>query len=221
MRPRPKTTRRLILVGAGDHGRGVLDIVRRLRAAGESWDIIGFVDDHSQQKEIDHVPVLGSTSWLEEHYSTVHAHLVLSLADPGAKQRLARQLEHCQPQYQSVVHPAAEVSPSATLGNGTIVNAGAIIVYDAVLGPHVTVNLNASVGHHVRIGECATIAPGARILGRARLGARSQVHSNAVVLPGVQIGEDAIVGAGSVVLKDLPPRSTVFGNPARPVPRPA
>jgi acetyltransferase-like isoleucine patch superfamily enzyme len=41
------------------------------------------------------------------------------------------------------------------------------------------------------------------------------IGSGVTLLGGVTIGENAIVGAGSVVTKDVPPNSTVAGNPAR------
>jgi acetyltransferase-like isoleucine patch superfamily enzyme len=36
-----------------------------------------------------------------------------------------------------------------------------------------------------------------------------------VLCPGVEIGEEAFVGAGAVVVKNVPPRVVVVGNPAR------
>ncbi len=36
-----------------------------------------------------------------------------------------------------------------------------------------------------------------------------------VIMPSVQIGACAMVGAGSVVTRDVPKRTLVFGNPAR------
>lgn len=41
------------------------------------------------------------------------------------------------------------------------------------------------------------------------------IGAGAIINPGVTIGEDAAVAAGSVVLKDVPPRTLVFGSPAR------
>lgn len=41
--------------------------------------------------------------------------------------------------------------------------------------------------------------------------------ARAVLVPGITIGEGAIVGAGAVVTKDVPPRVTVVGNPAKPL----
>lgn len=41
------------------------------------------------------------------------------------------------------------------------------------------------------------------------------IGSNTVILPGVTIGRGSIVGAGSIVTKDIPKYSVVFGNPAK------
>lgn len=41
------------------------------------------------------------------------------------------------------------------------------------------------------------------------------IGANATIVCGVTIGEYALVGAGSVVTKDVPPYSLVYGNPAR------
>jgi acetyltransferase-like isoleucine patch superfamily enzyme len=46
-----------------------------------------------------------------------------------------------------------------------------------------------------------------------RRGAR--VGGAAILLPGVEIGEDAFVGAGAIVLRDVPARTVVVGQPAR------
>jgi acetyltransferase-like isoleucine patch superfamily enzyme len=44
---------------------------------------------------------------------------------------------------------------------------------------------------------------------------RACIGSGATILGGLTIGEGAIVGAGSVVTRDVPPNTTVAGNPAR------
>jgi acetyltransferase-like isoleucine patch superfamily enzyme len=43
----------------------------------------------------------------------------------------------------------------------------------------------------------------------------ASIGSGATLLGGITVGEKAIVGAGSVVTKDVPPNTTVAGNPAR------
>src|SRR5271163_4509607 len=43
----------------------------------------------------------------------------------------------------------------------------------------------------------------------------ASIGSGATLLGGITIGENAIVGAASVVTKDVPPNTTVAGNPAK------
>ena len=43
----------------------------------------------------------------------------------------------------------------------------------------------------------------------------ASIGSGSTILSKVTIGENAVVGAGSVVTKDVPPNSIVYGNPAR------
>jgi UDP-2-acetamido-3-amino-2,3-dideoxy-glucuronate N-acetyltransferase len=43
----------------------------------------------------------------------------------------------------------------------------------------------------------------------------ASIGSGSTILCNVTIGEKAIVGSGSVVTKDVPPNTIVFGNPAR------
>lgn len=47
--------------------------------------------------------------------------------------------------------------------------------------------------------------------------AGASIGSGATILAGVTIHENAIVGAGAVVTKDVPPKTIVAGNPAKPV----
>jgi len=210
---------RVVLVGAGDHGRGVLEILRTRVRMGEAWEAVGVVDDRPSGEDVDGVPVLGNVSWLAANLGALDARVVLAIASPGAKVAIESTLASVDPSYATLVHPKTEIAPSVLLEPGAVIGAGAVIVYDTVVERHVTVNLNATIGHHVRIGAHGTVAPGANVLGKVIIGARSQIHANAVLIPGISVGVDATVGAGAVVLRDVEDGVTVFGNPARVVSR--
>jgi sugar O-acyltransferase (sialic acid O-acetyltransferase NeuD family) len=196
----------------------VLEIVRAAARAGSGQQVVGFVDDAPSATGVDGVPLLGTTSWLEANLVALDAAVLLAIASPGAKRKIASRLDAAGVRWARAIHPHADLAPSVSVGNGSVIGSGVVIVYDTRVGAHVTVNLNATVGHHIDIGDYATIAPGANLLGKVKVGEGAQIHANAVVLPSVRIGAGATVGAGSVVLKDVSDGVTVFGNPARPVP---
>ena len=51
------------------------------------------------------------------------------------------------------------------------------------------------------------------------VGKGASIGSGAVILCNLSIGEGAVVGAGAVVTRDVPPHTTVVGNPARVIAR--
>lgn len=210
----------LIVVGAGAHGRGTLEILKARRAAGlDAPNVIGFVDDDPARDGtlVDGLPVFGPLQWLIER-----AHerplVILALASARAKQTLAGQLEPLGVSWARAIHPSAQAASGVTFGAGAIVNAGVCVAFDTRIGRHTTLNLGATVGHDCVVGEYSTVAPGVNIAGRVVLGLGVEVQTNATIVPGITLGAWSKVGPGSVVLRDVVEHEVVFGNPARRVP---
>lgn len=78
----------------------------------------------------------------------------------------------------------------------------------------------------ITIGNNVHIGSGSYILGHAgfeplKEGQETVIQDNvrifvnSVIFPGVKVGKNSVVGAGAVVMKDVPPKVAVLGNPAR------
>lgn len=119
----------------------------------------------------------------------------------------------------AVRHPSAQVGRGAVIEAGAAVLAGAVVGANARVGAGAIINSLALVEHDARVGAYAHVAPGARLLGGASIGEGAFLGAGAVVLPGLAIGAGATVGAGAVVLEDVAAAARVVGVPARPGPR--
>jgi len=146
---------------------------------------------------------------------------ILALAVVFAGTRLGRGV---------VVGDQACVRERCKLGDEVVVGRGSLVENDTTVGARTRIQANAYVTAYSTLEEDVFIAPGVvttndNFMGRteARLAAMrgptirrgARIGGGAVLLPGIEIGEDAFVGAGAVVLRDVPARAVVVGNPAR------
>jgi acetyltransferase-like isoleucine patch superfamily enzyme len=131
-----------------------------------------------------------------------------------------------------IVGDGAWVRERCVVGDDVVIGIGSLIENDTTIGALTKVQAHAYITAYSTLEENVFIAPRVtttndNFMGRTerrrefvrgptiRRGAR--VGGAAVLLPGVEIGEDAFVGAGAVVVRDVPPRTVVVGNPARPL----
>ena len=101
------------------------------------------------------------------------------------------------------IHPAAKIGPEFFIDHGS----GVVIGETAEIGRRVTLYQGVTLGgtgfqrgkRHPTLGDNVTVGSGAKLLGP------------------IAVGDGAKIGANTVVVEDVPPASTVVGNPGHPV----
>lgn len=196
---------RLLLFGAGGHGKVVAD-------AALLGGTLALASDRNPAlchgELLPGVPLVGPDA-VPAGIAAVH----VAIGNNLWRKREADFFGHAR--LCSVIHPAAVVAASARLGAGSFVAALAVVAADAVLGVGAIVNHGAIVDHDCAVGAFCHVAPHATLGGAVRLGRRVLVGSGAIVLPGIEIADDIVVGAGAVVRHDLTEAGTYVGVPAR------
>jgi len=71
------------------------------------------------------------------------------------------------------------------------------------------------IAHNCLIKEGALVVACSEISGGVIIGKNSWIAPNACIKEKVVIGDYSVIGLGAVVIRDVPSRSTVAGNPAR------
>jgi sugar O-acyltransferase (sialic acid O-acetyltransferase NeuD family) len=212
---------KVVIIGAGDHGRGTLEILREARRYFGHIEVLGFLDDcpHKRGTQVAGLPVLGGLEWIDRH-QTPDIGYIIGIADTRAKQRIAQCLAARSLTFMPAIHPSVIVAAGVSIAPGAVINAGVAIAYDTVIEAHTTINLNATIGHDCVVGRFCTVAPGANVAGRVHIGEGCNIGINATIARGLRIGEWSSVAPGTVVIRDVLPTQSLFGNPARVVPIP-
>ena len=130
----------------------------------------------------------------------------------------------------AIIGDQACLRERCTIGDDVVIGRGSLVENDTAVGARTKIQADAYVTAYSTLEEDVFIAPcvvttNDNFMGRTekrhalrkgptiRRGAR--IGGGAVLLPGIEIGEEAFVGAGAVVIRDVPPRALVVGNPAR------
>jgi len=185
-------SKRVIVIGAGGHGRSVAEAILLI---GRN-ELAGFVDDgaHANAKVWSY-PTLGRTDSL--HSLREHAHaVVVAIGNNGVREKLHVRVREAGFELLSVIHPTAFVSPTATLGAGCAVMAGAVVGTEAQLGEGVIVNCGATVDHHCRVDAFGHLGVNACMAGGSVLGHRAWMQAGSALGYGVQVEDDAVLAPG-------------------------
>jgi sugar O-acyltransferase (sialic acid O-acetyltransferase NeuD family) len=110
-------------------------------------------------------------------------------------------------EFVTAVHPAAFVSPQASLQPGSVVMAGAVINPGTNIGAHCIVNTASSIDHDCQIGDFTHICPGVVIAGHVTVGQGCWLGIGSVVSDHLTIGDRAFISAGATVVADIAPNS--------------
>jgi sugar O-acyltransferase (sialic acid O-acetyltransferase NeuD family) len=203
---------RLLIAGAGGHGRVVADAAEN---SAEGWAEIAFVDD--QYPELSTVASwqvvgkLSDLSQLEARYEACFA----AVGDARLRLELLERLRSAGYRMPVIAHPRASISRHSRVESGTFIAAGAIVNIGTEVGIGCIINTGATVDHDCHLGAGVHICPGAHLAGGIEIGARTWIGIGAIARQGIRIGADVTVGAGAVCLEDVRDGVVVVGAPAR------
>jgi sugar O-acyltransferase (sialic acid O-acetyltransferase NeuD family) len=207
--------KKIAVYGAGGFGREVKMLIDQINQQGIQFEFIGYFDDGLPiGTDLCGFYVLGGLKELNSFNEEIF--LVIAVADPKIKMSLRQQMTNKNIKYPRLIHPSCIIgTENVRIGEGSIVCAGTIITIDVRIGENVILNLGCTVGHDTILSDYCSVMPGVNISGEVIIENGVYIGTGAKIINQLKIGEFAIIGAGSVVTKNLPPKCTAIGVPAR------
>lgn len=210
------TMERVVIIGAGVHGREVLEILRQQAQTQSDLLPLGFIDDDNDLKgeTLDGLPILGSFDWFDS-VDRREVAVVCASGFSEVRKRMADRAAAIGLRSINAISPASYVSPNAVIGQGVTICQNGIAARGTLIGDHSIINLGAIVSHDTKLGAYTTLNPGVNLAGNISIGEGCYLGIGSSVIQGLNIGPWTIVGAGAAVTSDLPENVTAVGVPAR------
>ncbi|WP_027400278.1 acetyltransferase [Anaerovorax odorimutans] len=205
---------KIIILGAGGNSKVILDIIlARKLILKEDLEILGFLDDDINKKEIKGYPILGMIDDIVKYKNDSNVSVIDGIGSNVVRKKIYDKYKGIK--WQSVIHPSAIIGSGVEIKEGTVVMPGAIINADSKIGKKTIINTGAIVEHDNRIGDFVHLASGVTTAGNVTVGDVTMLGTGTKVIQGIKIGENTMIGAGAVVVSDIPHNVTAIGIPAK------
>jgi sugar O-acyltransferase (sialic acid O-acetyltransferase NeuD family) len=212
-------SKELIVIGAGGGAPETIEIVHAINAVHHRWDLVGVLDDRAELygNEIGGLPVIGSVDTATRYGDADFVICTGSQYDYFSRKRIVRRLGLPPQRYPTLVHPAASLPRSATLGPGCVVFAGVVLTASVKVGSHVFILPGVVLTHDNVVEDYVTLGIGARCGGRVVLREGAYIGLGAMIREEREVGRWSLVAAGAMVEKDVGNGVLAIGSPARPL----
>jgi UDP-N-acetylbacillosamine N-acetyltransferase len=189
----------IYIYGASGHGLVVADIARSC-----GYDDIIFIDDGENVypafediKENNHIPI------------------IFGIGSNAIRVKLFEKAKNNGFEIVSLIHPSSVISPSATIGIGTVVMPNVVVNSKANIAEGVILNTSCIIEHECIIEDFVHISPNVALAGNVKVEKFTHIGIGTSVIQGKIIGSYCIIGAGSVVLKNIGNFKKAYGNPCK------
>lgn len=204
--------KKLIIYGASYPD--ILNLIKSINEKEKQWDVIGFLDDSANIRDIKGIPVLGDKSYIKNN-NLQETYLFNNVyANTTSRKKVADLISNASTKIANLIHPSVEVN-NASLGKGIIINNYTYIGDSVTIHDHVAIRANCHIGHNSSINKYSFIAPSACINGHCKIGEGVYFGSNSVMNERLNIGDWATIGSGSSVIRNINSNSKVAGSPAQ------
>ena len=198
----------IAIIGASGHGKVVAEIAELC-----GYEVTFFDDAYPSIKFNEHWEVAGTINDLLSKKAQ-YKDAVIAVGNNKVRTNLFNLLSNESFEFPVLCHPKAIVSKYANINSGTVILAGAVINAFTKIGFNSIVNTGAIVEHDCIIGNGVHLSPNVSLAGGAKVGDSTWLGIGSVTKQLVEIGANSLVGANSTVIRNIPSNVTAFGSPA-------
>ncbi|MFA6908613.1 MAG: NeuD/PglB/VioB family sugar acetyltransferase [Patescibacteria group bacterium] len=194
--------KKIIIVGAGENGQVIVNILKK------KYAVSGFLDDSKHGGKI--IGKISAYTRLIKGHS-----FFVNIGNNAVRKRIYLKLKASGAKFVNAIHPLSFVENTAKIGENVFIGAFTYVNVNSQIGDNVFINNGCIIEHDNLISSHAHVAPGVVTGGKVVIGTQSFIGLGSRINDHVSIGNQVTIGSGSVVIKNISNSVTAVGIPAR------
>jgi len=203
-----------IIIGAGTYGQ----VYASYLAETGLYNIIGFLDDDIKKvgSIVHGLSVLGTVSLLNELVNELPLSVFVPIGNNTIREHLLKHARRLGFQTPSYIHPSCLIHSTVSIGESVYILSATSVMPYTVIEDNVMISMGVNVAHHTRLGCCSFYSQGTNVGASIEIGKGAFLGIGSTIMTGInRIGQHTIIGAGAVIIKDIPDKAVVVGNPGK------
>jgi len=206
---------KIIVIGCGEHAKLVLDNLEDQNKY-EVFGLTTIIDEELNQR-IYGYPVVCKDSDIQSllsNNSDIKGY-ILGVGKTKVRHKLYTWLDEYL-EAVNIIHPSSIISKHAQIGKGNLIEIYTRVANGAIIGNHCMINPFSSINHDQILGDNVYVC--------SNVTATGNIGSHTIISDGVSVGFKKNVGShcmiadGTVVNKNVPDHTLVYGNPPKMIP---
>lgn len=206
----------LIIIGARGWGREVYAAAIRTQAyRNGEYDVKGFLDSKADAFEGlrgNYPPILCAPDDYKIQQDDV---FFVAMGEPQWRKHYAELMEAKGARFMSIICDGAIVNSTAVIGAGSFIASWTSISDNVTLGKHTLVHGFTAIGHDTQVGDYTSIYTNVFVGGNVEIGSCTNVCPKSMIIPHKKVGNNVVIASASVVMRNVPDKQHVMGNPAK------
>ena len=184
---------KLIIIGAGGHGRCCLDIAR------EKYDEIVFLDDGLVGQTVNDCKVVGKINEMKKLFPE-YLDIFIAVGNNSFRKQLYNQAKEIGYNIITLISNKATVSKYATIKQGSVIFPHAVVEPNAKIGNNCIICANATINHDAIIHDDCLIYSNTVIRPNVIINELTRIGSNCTITFGKEVENGSDIKDGEVVI---------------------
>jgi len=208
----------LLVIGAGNPD--IVRLIEDINLEKSKFNFLGFLEKNKtlHNTEFCGYPILGDDTMLDnKNFSKI---LLINnvYKNQAVRKVTTEKLNKYNNRFCNLIHPSSHIR-NINMGIGNIVGDNVIIQSGVKIGNHNIIHSASVISHETIIGNNCLISVNVAIGSRNKIGNFCFFGISSCSFPNVIIEDFAFIGGGAAVANNIKKNKTVFGNPARILPK--